>query len=82
MKDIREPYRDYKDQKERMRQSWLKKPEVLYERYKDLLLEVMFPPEPWSVFGSHLDGPAHSLVFWGKDEDGLPLWERLVTEDD
>lgn len=32
----------------------------------------------WHAFGSHIDQPHVELEFEGKDEDGLPVWERIV----
>lgn len=72
----------YEEWREKQKQAWLKNPEGLYDAYKDLLLELIFPPEPWSVFGEHIDAAEGSLIFWGSGDDGLPLWERLKDEND
>jgi hypothetical protein len=54
------------------------RPEQLYrEAYTHLIVQLAMPPEPWFTFGAHTDMPGDELEFWGQDEAGMPLWEKV-----
>ena len=45
--------------------------------YERLQRELASPPAGWFPFGHHVDGPPEQeLEFWGRADDGMPLWER------
>lgn len=37
------------------------------------------PPAPWVMFGTHVGQEDVRLEFWGKDQEGMPLWEKVVS---
>lgn len=48
-----------------------------FETERKLIEMKVQPPAGWYVFGTHVDSPDAPLDFYGEDEDGMPMWERL-----
>ncbi len=52
-----------------------------FARHQALFIvgDPLSPPWPWEVFGTHAgDDPVPPLTFWGADEGGDPIWERVL----